>query len=53
MANFLWKKWTRIRSGLLKLKLPVTTGHTQLPRRGVAEVGSFGQLAGNPTRKRP
>jgi hypothetical protein len=27
----------------------LTTGHTQLPGRGVANVGSFGYLSGNPT----
>jgi hypothetical protein len=31
----------------------LTAGHTQLPGRGVAKVGSFGYQAGNPTRKRP
>ena len=30
----------------------LTTGHTQLPGRGVANVGSFVYLVGNPTRKR-
>jgi hypothetical protein len=30
-----------------------TAGHMQLPGRGVAYVGSFGYLSGNPTRKRP
>lgn len=29
-----------------------TPGHTQLPRRRVANVGSFAYLVGNPTRKR-
>lgn len=35
-----------------KEKRQVTTGHTQLPCRGVANVGSFAFLVGNPTRKR-
>jgi hypothetical protein len=30
----------------------LTAGHTQLPDPGVAKVGSFGYLSGNPTRKR-
>jgi len=32
--------------------LALTAGHTQLPGRGVANVGSFGYLSGNPTRRR-
>jgi hypothetical protein len=35
------------------IKLFTTAGHTQLPGRGVANVGSFGYLSGNPTRKCP
>ena len=31
----------------------VTTGHTQLPRRGVANVSSLGYLSGNTTSERP
>jgi len=31
----------------------ITAGHTQLPGRGVANVGSFAYLVSNPTRKRP
>ena len=34
-------------------RLPITTGHTQLPRGGVANVGSFGYLSGNTTSERP
>jgi len=30
----------------------LTTGHTQLPRRGVANVSSLGYLSGNPTSER-
>lgn len=30
-----------------------TTGHTQLPRRWVANVRSFGNLSGNTTSERP
>jgi len=30
-----------------------TTGHTQLPRRGVANVSSLGYLTGNTTSERP
>jgi hypothetical protein len=30
----------------------LTAGHTQLPGRGVAHVGSFAYLVGNSTRKR-
>jgi hypothetical protein len=33
--------------------LQLTCGHTQLPCRGGAKVGSFGHPAGNPTQKRP
>ena len=33
--------------------LRTTPGHTQLPGRGVANVGSFGYLSGNTKRKRP
>ena len=35
-----------------KVRLHITAGHTQLPGRGVANVGSFAYLVGNPTRKR-
>jgi len=34
------------------MSLLLTTGHTQLPGRGVAYVASFAYLVGNPTRKR-
>ena len=36
-----------------KYKRCITPGHTQLPRGGVAKVGSLGYLYGNTTRKRP
>jgi hypothetical protein len=35
-----------------KERQPLTAGHTQLPGRGVAHVGSFAYLVGNPTGKR-
>jgi len=37
---------------MIKNALLITAGHTQLPGRGVAYVGSFAYLVGNPTRKR-
>ena len=36
-----------------KETLAVTTGHTQLPRRGVANVSSLGYLSRNTTSERP
>jgi len=43
----------RLHLNKVKNALCLTRGHTQLPGRGVANVGSFGSLSGNTTSERP